>query len=79
MKRYKTLDDMENGLLDQPPGEFAEEVYPRLRFFTAMDLCCKFMLGAFGCAWVIFLVLFGTGKLFSSIKSADAAVTWRNN
>jgi hypothetical protein len=71
MKTYSVKEDTPD-VLDQ------EETESRMQLCTVLSLLCKSAFLSFGCAWVLFLILFGTGKLFGQTKAADAAVTFRD-
>lgn len=63
---------------DPDPPEVEEQTQSRLHVCEVLSLFCKAAFLSFGCAWVIFLMLFGTGKLFNQVKAADSAVTFRD-
>lgn len=69
-------DTVEDAIMGSRDGKEDEEVYQRARCFTCMDIFCKSACVSFICAWVLFVIVFGTGKLFTWVKTTDAAVSW---
>lgn len=47
----------------------------RRECFLALSLFCRCFFLSFACAWFTFVLVFGTGRMFTWIKTLDAAVT----
>lgn len=76
-RREKDLEasTLEDALVDPERAE-EPEVLERAQCFTCMDIFFKSCCLTFGCAWLLFLLVFGTGKFFIWFKNADGALTW---
>ena len=57
---------------DDQDDAASADVARRAEAFVAAELCCRSACISFLCAWMIFAMLFGTGKIFSLAKEADA-------
>ena len=58
-------------------GEDRDAAYQRATGFKCLELFCGSFCISTLCLWIMFALVFGTGKLFTWVRrSGDTAVSW---